>query len=159
MPIGVRYPQEAQDRLQEAGIEYRGWLPNYKVPEVFARHRVTIHIPRRPYRESIPGVPTIRVFEALACGIPLGLRCIGRTSKTSFIPAGIISLAQTGEEMADHLQCLLENPERAAELAEHGRNTILQRHTCAHRVDELLDILAELKNESPTAQVVTGTKS
>jgi spore maturation protein CgeB len=32
----------------------------------------------------------------------------------------------------------------AHELAEHGRQTILRRHTCAHRVDELLAIAAEL---------------
>ena len=29
-------------------------------------------------------------------------------------------------------------------LAEQGRRTILARHTCAHRVDELLAIYAEL---------------
>ena len=41
------------------------------MPEVFARFRVTVHVPRRPYVEALPGIPTIRVFEALACGIPL----------------------------------------------------------------------------------------
>ena len=35
------------------------------------RHRVTVHVPRRPYAQALPGIPTIRVFEALACGIPL----------------------------------------------------------------------------------------
>ena len=40
-------------------------------PEVFARFRVTVHVPRRPYVEALPGIPTIRAFEALACGIPL----------------------------------------------------------------------------------------
>ena len=33
--------------------------------------RVTVHVPRRPYVQALPGIPTIRVFEALACGIPL----------------------------------------------------------------------------------------
>ncbi len=64
-------PQHALDELAEAGIEYGGWLPNYRVPEVFARYRVTLHIPRRPYARALPGIPTIRPFEALACGIPL----------------------------------------------------------------------------------------
>jgi spore maturation protein CgeB len=32
----------------------------------------------------------------------------------------------------------------ARALAEHGRRTILARHTCAHRVDELLAILAQV---------------
>ena len=68
---GVRYPQEALQGLQGAGIEYAGWLPNYRVPAAFARYRVTVHVPRRPYVEALPGIPTIRPFEVLACGIPL----------------------------------------------------------------------------------------
>ena len=68
---GVRYPDAALDELDAAGIEYGGWLPNYRVPEVFAQYRVTVHIPRRPYARALPGIPTIRPFEALACGIPL----------------------------------------------------------------------------------------
>ena len=49
----------------------RGWLPNHRAPQAFARARVTVHVPRRPYVEALPGIPTIRMFEALACGIPL----------------------------------------------------------------------------------------
>jgi hypothetical protein len=33
----------------------------------------------------------------------------------------------------------------ARHLAQHGRATILARHTCCHRVDELLAIARELK--------------
>ncbi|MBV9555261.1 MAG: glycosyltransferase, partial [Alphaproteobacteria bacterium] len=61
---GVRYPQEALEALERGGIVYAGWLPNHRVPPRFARHRVTVHIPRRPYAEALPGIPTIRVFEA-----------------------------------------------------------------------------------------------
>jgi spore maturation protein CgeB len=68
---GVRYPADAQSRLAAAGIRYRGWLPNYEAPGAYARHRMTVHIPRRPYVTALPGIPTIRMFEALACGVPL----------------------------------------------------------------------------------------
>jgi spore maturation protein CgeB len=34
---------------------------------------------------------------------------------------------------------------------EHGRQTILARHTCAHRVDALLDIVEELNGVSALA--------
>ena len=37
----------------------------------FAGARATVHVPRRPYVRACPGIPTIRVFEAMACGIPL----------------------------------------------------------------------------------------
>ncbi len=68
---GVRYPEPARSALAGAGIEYAGWLANFDAPAAFARFRVTVHIPRRPYVAALPGIPTIRVFEALACGIPL----------------------------------------------------------------------------------------
>ena len=63
--------RSALRELADAGIEYGGWLPNYRAPEVFSRYRVTVHIPRRPYVDALRGIPTIRPFEALACGIPL----------------------------------------------------------------------------------------
>jgi hypothetical protein len=46
--------------------------------------------------------------------------------------------------MREHLRAVLHDPGLARALAEQGRKTILARHTCTHRVDELLDIYAEL---------------
>ncbi|WP_164104142.1 CgeB family protein [Candidatus Laterigemmans baculatus] len=140
---GVRYPDEGLAALAEAGIEYRGWLANGRVPEVFRRYRCTVHVPRRPYRESLPGVPTIRVFEALACGIPLvSLRW--DDIEGLFTPGKDYLVAETPEEMQQALELVLRDPQRAEELAAHGRQTILERHTCGHRVDELWQIFAEL---------------
>ena len=51
---GVRYPQHARQALADAGIEYGGWLPNFKAPRVFARYKVTVHVPRRPYVRRCP---------------------------------------------------------------------------------------------------------
>ncbi len=68
---GVRYPEHARNALAEANIQYAGWLPNHQAPEAFARFKATVHVPRGPYVKALPGIPTIRVFEALACGIPL----------------------------------------------------------------------------------------
>jgi spore maturation protein CgeB len=42
------------------------------------------------------------------------------------------------------LNKVLSNPELARSLAERGRRTITARHTCAHRVDELLRIVRDL---------------
>ena len=49
--------------LERHGARYRGWLPNARAPEVFARHLATVHVPRRFYVEKLPGIPTIRVFD------------------------------------------------------------------------------------------------
>ena len=60
-------------------------------------------------------------------------------------------LARNGAEMQGLLRALLQDEAMAHELAEHGRQTILRRHTCAHRVDELLAIFAELEGAWPRA--------
>jgi len=141
---GVRYPPEVIDLFATAGIAYRGWLPNYRVPEVFAAHRVTIHVPRRPYVEQLPGIPTIRPFEALACGIPLV--CAPWHDDERLFEAGRDYLvARNGEEMQRHLHAILTDPQLAASLSTHGVTTIRRRHTCAHRVDELLDVVAGIQ--------------
>src|SRR5690606_30216368 len=69
--FGVRYPDEAVALLREARIQHRGWAGAAEVVRQYARHRMTVHVPRRYYSEELPGIPTIRVFEALSCGIPL----------------------------------------------------------------------------------------
>jgi len=140
---GVRYPPAAKRALAQAGIEYAGWLPNYQAPEVFARYRATVHVPRRPYTRSLPGIPTIRVFEALACGIPL-VSAPWDDAEGLFTPGKDFLVARDGEEMRAQLRSLLADEGLAGAVATHGLETIRRRHTCAHRVDELLGIHDEL---------------
>lgn len=141
--FGVRYPHDALLTLDRCGLRYCGWLPNYDVPNVFAHYRVTVHVPRRPYVEALSGIPTIRPFEALACGIPL-VSAFWHDSEGLFTPGHDFLVADNGREMRQHLRDVLNDPELALELADHGRRTILERHTCAHRIDELLAIIDEL---------------
>jgi spore maturation protein CgeB len=152
---GVRYPEFALERLRQSGIAYAGWLPNFEVPEVFAAHRLTLHIPRRPYVQALPGIPTIRVFEALACGIPL-VSAPWNDVEGLFSPGKDYLVAQDGKEMREHIRSLLADPEMAQGMAERGRQTILERHTCSHRVDELLGIVEELNTGCPDIQVEVG---
>jgi spore maturation protein CgeB len=140
---GVRYPDDAIARLAAAGIDYRGWLPNFAVPAVCARFRVTVHVPRRPYARTLPGIPTIRVFEALACGIPL-VCAPWEDAESLFRPGTDYLLAPDGRAMRRLLREVINDDALAASLADHGRRTILERHTCAHRVDELLEICRAL---------------
>jgi spore maturation protein CgeB len=140
---GVRYPPDALEALAAAGLRYEGWLPNYKAPDAFAHHRVTVHVPRRAYTRRLPGVPTIRVFEALACGIPL-LSAPWEDREGLFSAAEDYLVARNGAEMRAQLKLVLEDRAAAEQLAEHGLRTVRTRHTCAHRVDELLAIVQEL---------------
>jgi spore maturation protein CgeB len=140
---GVRYPESARRALAEAGIEHAGWIPNFRVPDAFGRARVTVHVPRRPYREALRGVPTIRVFEALACGIPL-ISAPWDDAERLFRPGSDYLVARDAAEMREHLSTLLAHPDLARSMAERGLATVLARHTCAHRVEELSAVLDEL---------------
>jgi spore maturation protein CgeB len=140
---GVRYPRPALERLARARIVFGGWLPNYAVPEVFARFAATVHVPRRPYVRAMPGIPTIRVFEALACGIPL-ISAPWEDSEGLFHAGADYLVARNGTEMRRLLSELLADERAARAMAAHGLETVLARHTCAHRVDELLAIVGSL---------------
>jgi spore maturation protein CgeB len=140
---GVRYPSEALRLLEASGARYGGWLPNVRVPAVLAGHRFTVHVPRRAYVRHLPGIPTIRPFEALACGAPL-VSAPWEDVEGLFTPGKDYLVARSGDEMRVHMKALASDAALRAELGARGRATVLARHTCAHRVDELLAICGEL---------------
>jgi spore maturation protein CgeB len=140
---GVRYPPHGRAALHAAGVSYGGWLPNHEAPRALAAHRVTVHIPRRPYAQALPGIPTIRPFEALATGTPL-VSAPWEDAEGLFRRGKDHLIARDGAEMKRHLRAVLAEPDLAGALAAEGLATIRARHTCAHRVDELLDILRRI---------------
>jgi spore maturation protein CgeB len=140
---GVRYHETAKATVRRYGGRYHGWLPNARAPEVFARHIATVHVPRRYYTKLLPGIPTIRPFEALACGIPL-VSAPWEDSEQLFRPGRDYLIARNGEEMTRHLLALRDDPDLRAALAKSGLETVRARHTCAHRADELLSIIARI---------------
>lgn len=149
---GVRYPEYALSELAEAGIQYGGWVPNFKVPQLFGHHRITVHVPRRPYVEQLRGIPTIRPFEALACGIPL-VSSYWNDSEDLFSAGTDFLMARNGREMQRHIADILNDEELADSLIRSGLATIRRRHTCGHRVDELEEIYRMVQ----PAEMVNGT--
>ena len=148
---GVRYPKSALAEVERHGIDFVEWLPNFAVPQAFAQRTLTVHVPRRPYTESLPGIPTIRPFEALACGIPL-ISAFWEDKEKLFTPGKDFLFVRDGNEMKsamEHLH-LLEDGSLRRNLIEHGLRTIHSRHTCAHRVDELMGIYEDLKAQERT---------
>ncbi len=145
---GVRYPSDTLAALARTGVRYRGWLPNVEAPHVFAQHLATVHVPRRAYTGPLRGIPTIRVFEALACGIPL-VCSPWDDSEGLFRPGRDYLVARTGAEMTLRLRALAQDADLRAALSASGRAAILARHTCAHRVDELLAIVAAIQDRTP----------
>ena len=135
---GVRYPRHALTELAHAGVRYGGYLPNLCAPQVYAESRLTAHVPRQQYSAAMDGIPTIRVFEALACGIPL-ISAPWRDSEHLFRP-GDFQFASDAAQMQQRIERLLTHPKEANEQALRGLETILARHTCRHRAEELTAI-------------------
>ena len=140
---GVRYPEQGKAALASAGIEYRGYLPNLEAPSVYAQSAVSLHVPRRHYANGLGGIPTIRVFEALACGSPL-LCAPWEDVEHLFRPGEDYLVVNSGAEMKSNVEWLLKDEAARAQIAANGRDSILRRHTCAHRAAQLASICGEL---------------
>ncbi|MGI8770985.1 MAG: CgeB family protein [Acidobacteriaceae bacterium] len=139
---GVRYPAEGRAALKSAGITFGGYLPNLNAPAVYNRSRLTMHVPRQQYSGAMAGIPTIRVFEALAAGIPL-ISASWLDAEGLFRPEDFRRV-NSGAEMTIAIKDLLEGDTAAAQMAEAGLATIRARHTCRHRADELTGICEEV---------------
>ena len=141
---GVRYPDAAKRVLRQFSASYHGWLANPAAPDVFAKHLATVHVPRRFYAKVLPGIPTIRVFEALACGIPL-ISAPWDDCEGLFRVGEDFLMVRSGSEMTRALTDIRNDAARRASLVRNGLETIRKRHSCAHRVDELMSIAAGMR--------------
>jgi spore maturation protein CgeB len=139
---GVRYPSSAREQLKDAGIEYRGYLPNLEAPNVYSRSALTLHIPRRSYANGLSGVPTIRMFEVLASGTPL--ICSPWSDAEGLFRTEDYLTVSDGKAMLAEICHLLQDSVARAQLASNGIETIRQRHTCAHRAKQFEEICEEL---------------
>jgi spore maturation protein CgeB len=136
---GVRYPKQALQAIEAGGLSYGGWLPNHRAPLAFAQARATVHVPRGPYARQLPGIPTIRIFEALACGIPL--ISAPWSDDEHLFPSGCYLSASSGDTMKSALAAVLSDAALAGYLSRTGLSAVLDRHTCRHRAQELLAII------------------
>src|SRR4051794_7121344 len=148
---GVRYPETVLQAIHANGISYGGWLPNHRAPLAFARARATVHVPRGPYARQLPGIPTIRIFEALACGIPLV--SAPWSDDEGLFPAGCYLHAGSGKAMNAALSALFSDPELAGSISRAGVNAVLARHTCRHRAQELVAIVEGISRRESSRSV------
>jgi spore maturation protein CgeB len=140
--FGVRYPEQALRELGNAAVRYGGYLPNLEAPCAYAASSLAVHIPRQQYSREMAGIPTIRVFEVLACGVPL-ISAPWRDTEALF-ETGDFEFVNNREQMCKAMERLLDNPKEAMEQAERGRQTVIRRHTCSHRAEELSEICEEV---------------
>jgi spore maturation protein CgeB len=144
---GVRYSEEALNAIAAAGVEYHGWLPAHRAPQAFASARSTVHVPRAPYARSLRGIPTIRMFETMACGIPVV--SAPWEDVENIFPSDCYLRAASGDEMRSALKRLLCDPELSFAMAARGLRAVAEHHTCRHRALQLLEIVADMRSPRP----------
>jgi spore maturation protein CgeB len=140
---GVRYPTGAREKVAQAGMAYCGYLPNLQAPQVYAESLLSLHVPRRCYANGLSGVPTIRVFEALACGIPL-LCAPWADCEGLFTEGDDYLCLPNGKAMEAEIRHLLSDDKARLQMSQCGLKTIRERHTCAHRAQQFLGVCEEL---------------
>jgi spore maturation protein CgeB len=138
---GVRYPPSVLERMANGlDVAFRGRAPNVDVPRVYSSAKVVLHVPRQPYVDQLPGTPTIRVFEALASGACL-ISLPWPDTDRLFTAGQDYAVARTPTEMRDLLSWLCADDAAREAFGRRGRATILARHTCDHRAQQLLEIV------------------
>jgi spore maturation protein CgeB len=96
----------------------------------------------------LPGIPTIRMFEALACGMPL-VSCRWDDCEGLFTAGSDYLSVDSPAGMLEAMRALINDSDLRRQLAQSGCDTIRTHHTCAHRVDQLLNIAASIRSDVP----------
>ncbi|HUR37151.1 MAG TPA: glycosyltransferase [Terriglobales bacterium] len=139
---GVRYPAEAVDWMLDAGIDFRGYLPNLDAPREYAEAVLALHIPRKQYTNGLAGVPSTHIFEALACGTTL-ISAPWDDLEHLFRPEDFVRV-RNSEDAQAKIEWLLKDESARSQIADSGLQTIRAKHTCRHRAEELTSICDEV---------------
>ncbi|QBQ55738.1 CgeB family protein [Nitrosococcus wardiae] len=133
---GPSYPTTVQWPSNVERIEH---LPPSEHGSFYNRQRFTLNITRADMAQS-GYAPSVRLFEAAACGIPIisdGWSGIDEF----FHPGTEILLASSAKEVVSFLQTMPE--EHRCALGEQARRRVLADHTAAQRVKELESYIEE----------------
>jgi spore maturation protein CgeB len=134
---GPEYPREVE---WPANVDRHDHVPPADHPRFYASQRLTLNVTRRPMVEA-GWSPSVRVFEAAACGVPIvsdwwpGL-------DSFFVPGEEILVAQTSEE-ATRLVAEADDATLRA-IAKAARERVLREHTAERRAEQLEAAVVEL---------------
>ena len=119
-PDGIDWPANVE-RIEHVGPDRHAWF--------YSRQRFTLNVTRADM-VRMGYSPSVRLFEAAACGIPIisddwpGL-------DTIFVPGREILVVRDGGEVIRLLRDMEEGERRR--VAENARRRVLTSHTAAHR--------------------------
>ncbi|MFI5009030.1 MAG: glycosyltransferase [Solirubrobacterales bacterium] len=117
-------------------------VPNSELRHVYGSAGIVLNDHWEDMREH--GYISNRIYDALACGaLVLSDDVPGLTERFG----EAVAIYRSAEELHESIERLLADPRELRRRGELGRATVLSEHTFAHRVDELLAIVAERVRE------------
>ena len=130
--FAVAGPQYPADIEWPANVERLEHVPPADHPAFYAASRFTLNVTRADMVRAGHS-PSVRLFEAAACGTPI-LSDTWEGLDAILAPGAEIALAGTPEDV---LAALDWPEERRRAVADAARGRVLAEHTAAHRADEL----------------------
>lgn len=105
---------------------------------------------------SVHGDLNFRIFEALACGLPLMTPRIGQGLEELFTDGEDLFLFDQDDIPAAAALAaeLLARPERLLAAARNGYAKVSQKHLAVHRADSLLGLLADWETGGKAAELI-----
>ena len=148
---GSQYPENI---LWPRNVKYFQHLPPSQHGDYYNSLRFALNVTRADWIKAGYS-PSVRLFEAAACGIPVisdnwpGL-------DNFFVPDKEIFIADSTEKVLFHLK---ETPESVRiRMGKFAGKRILARHTAAHRAEELEKYIADLKR-TPARITIADVKN
>jgi glycosyltransferase involved in cell wall biosynthesis len=118
--------QEQAAKLDLAGaIVWTGRVPYAQVPDLIG----AMDVCAAPFSADRGETSPVKLFDYLACGRPTVASAIPAVSKIFSDGQGVVLVPPDNPSaLASALLSLLENPQRAAELGQHGRRFVEERY-------------------------------
>ena len=146
--VGALYPESLR---WPKNVERKEHLPPSKHRDFYNRQRFTLNVTRAEMIRAGYS-PSVRLFEAAACGVPIisdywtGLEELFRIGSE-------ILIARSSSETLEYLTSMSE--ERREAIGQNARAAVLRHHTYRHRAQEL----ASLAWQTLERLSVTGSRS
>lgn len=138
---GAQYPADVAWAPNVQRMEH---LPPAKHAEFYASQRITLNVTRDDMIEAGYS-PSIRLFEAAACGTPI-ISDRWKGIETIFTPGEDILIADTTEDVLDILERSSTTDLR--KIGDSARQRVLRAHTAEHRAKELANHFAEIRTSA-----------
>jgi spore maturation protein CgeB len=136
--FAVAGPMYPPDTAWPANVERIEYLPPGDHPAFYCGTRFTLNL-TRPEMRAVGYSPSVRLFEAGACGAAI-ISDAWPGLETVFVPGAEILIARHARDVLELLD--ETTPDEARSIGEAARRRVLAEHTADRRVDRLHELLA-----------------